>query len=60
MSGTEPSAQNIKTERDPFSAQYYDVIRAEDREQTGGKILDWILSKEGQACIERFGYVTLK
>lgn len=59
IEGTEPSAQNIKTEKYPFSTQYYGVIREEDRNQTGGKFLGWILSREGQACIEQAGYVTL-
>lgn len=60
IDGIEPSAQNIKTAKYLFSTHYYGVIREEDRNLTGGKFLDWILSKEGQACIEQAGYVKLK
>jgi phosphate transport system substrate-binding protein len=60
VDGTAPSAENVRSGKYPFSTYYYGVIRDEDREKTGGKFLDWILSEEGQKCVAQAGYITLK
>ncbi len=57
IDGIEPTDKNIRDGIYPFSTSYYGVIRAGDEEKTGGKFLDWILSEEGQKCVEQAGYI---
>ena len=59
VEGVEPTDENIRSGRYPFSTHYYGVIRAGDEEKTGGKFLDWILSDEGQECVRQAGYITV-
>lgn len=60
VDGITPSDENIKNGTYPFSTSYYGVIRAGDEEKTGGKFLDWILSEEGQKCVEQAGYIPVR
>ena len=60
IDGIEPNDDNIKNGTYPFSTSYYGIIRAGDEENTGGKFLDWILSEEGQKCVEQAGYIPVK
>ncbi len=60
VEGIEPTDSNIRAEKYPFWTNYYGVIRGGDEDKTGGKFLDWILSKEGQKCVKQAGYITLK
>ena len=60
IEGIAPTPENIRNETYPLSTKYYAVIRAEDINETGGKFMDWMLSAEGQACIEQAGYIPLK
>lgn len=57
VNGIEPTNENIRTGVYPFSTSYYGVIRQGDELNTGGKFLDWILSEEGQKCVEQAGYI---
>lgn len=52
--------ENLRNEAYPFTTRYYGVIRGGDEQNTGGLFLDWMLSAEGQACIQQAGYVPLK
>jgi len=60
INGIEPSNENIRGKAYPFTVNYYGVIRDTDRDKTGGKFLDWILSQEGQRCVAQVGYIPLK
>jgi phosphate transport system substrate-binding protein len=57
IEGISPIAENLKNSLYPLTVNYYAVIRAADIDKTGGKFLDWILSPEGQLCIEQAGYI---
>jgi phosphate transport system substrate-binding protein len=59
INGIEPTQDNIQSGTYPFTTNYYGVIRAEDKDGVGEKFLDWILSGEGQECIEQEGYCSL-
>jgi len=48
---------NIKSGLYPLSVCYYGVIRSDDENAIGGMFLDWIISKEGQQCVEQAGYI---
>lgn len=60
VDGIEPTDENIRNGIYPFSTCYYGIIRADDEEKTGGKFLDWILSEEGQKCVEQAGYIPVR
>ncbi len=60
IDGIPPTAENLRSGLYPFTANYFAVIRAADREKTGGKFMDWMLSDEGQQCIEQAGYVPIR
>ena len=43
----------------PIVASFYAVYRADDPNENVKKLVDWLLSPEGQALIEATGYVPL-
>ena len=59
VNGVDASEKSIRSASYPFTVSYYGVIRAEDKKNIGGKFLDWMLSAEGQQCIEQAGYCSL-
>ena len=59
IEGAEPTDDNIRNGSYPFSMNYYAIIKAENKENVGGKFLDWMLSEVGQQCIEQAGYIPL-
>lgn len=60
INGISSAPDNLRNDSYPFSTRYYGVIRAADKQNTGGRFLDWMLSEEGQKCIEQAGYIPLK
>lgn len=60
VNGVLPINENLKDKTYPFTTNYYGVIRKEDEQKTAGKFLKWMLSSEGQKCIEQAGYISLK
>jgi len=60
IEGVLASDNNIRSQSYPLTATYNGVIRGDDRDTTGGKFLDWMLSDEGQRCIKQAGYIPLR
>lgn len=60
VDGVEPTNENLRSGAYPFTTQYFGVIRAGDEGQPGGLFLDWILSDEGQRCVEQAGYIPVR
>ncbi len=60
INGVAPTNETMQNSSYPFITNYFGVIRAEDKDKTGGKFLDWMLSTEGQQCIVQAGYCPLK
>ena len=58
LNGIEPTAENIGNGTYPVSVNFYAVIRSDADENTRA-FIDWMLSPEGQAIIEKTGYVPL-
>jgi phosphate transport system substrate-binding protein len=54
-----PSIENIVNNSYPFTADFYTVTRGEPQGNVK-KLIDWILSDEGQDLIEKTGYVPLR
>ncbi len=51
--------ENLRNNSYPFTTNYYGVIRKENGNEIAGKFLDWMLSDEGQKCIEQAGYIPM-
>ncbi|MGI5892633.1 MAG: PstS family phosphate ABC transporter substrate-binding protein [Bacillota bacterium] len=60
VEGISSAPQNLRNNTYPFTTCYYGVIRGGEEEATGGKFLDWMISDEGQRCIEQAGYIPLR
>ena len=58
IDGIEPTIENIRNGVYPFTVEVYAVTIGENSENTE-KLLDWILSDQGQRFIEICGYVSI-
>ena len=59
VDGVAPTAENIKNGSYPIVTPIYAVTYEENTNENVDKLLDWILSEEGQYIIEKTGYVGL-
>lgn len=57
VNGIEPNVENIKNEHYPITTSLYAVTYKNNDNENVQKLLDWILSSEGQEIIEKTGYV---
>ncbi|HJF33212.1 MAG TPA: hypothetical protein K8V56_15735, partial [Sporosarcina psychrophila] len=57
IEGIEPSSETIQSEDYPLTADIYAVTAGSDNPHIE-EFIDWILSDQGQAIIEKTGYVT--
>lgn len=57
IDGVSPTDENLRSATYPFTTSYYGVHRAGEEQETGGLFLDWMLSEEGQRCIQQAGYI---
>lgn len=57
IDGIYPSEENLRSGVYPLTVQYYGVIREGDEKKAGGLFLDWILTEEGQRCVQQAGYI---
>ncbi len=57
INGIYPDKENIRNEKYPITSYFYAVYRKKDDNPNIPKLLDWILSEEGQQIIEESGYV---
>jgi phosphate transport system substrate-binding protein len=60
LDGVAPSSQSIRDDSYPAIINYYAVKRQDDRSAATQKLLDFILSPEGQACVNESGLVSLQ
>lgn len=60
IEGIYPTDENIRSSTYPYTTNYYGVIKEEDENSRGGRFLEWILSDEGQKCVDQAGYITMK
>lgn len=59
IDGVAPTRETIRNNTYPIASDFYIVTAGEP---TGNvkKLIDWVLSEEGQALVEKAGYVSLK
>lgn len=60
LNGVYPDRETIRSGAYPIVATFYAVYRADDPNENVKKLIDWILSPEGQSLIEAVGYVPLQ
>ena len=60
VNGVYPSAENNRNGSYPISANFYVVYRKDNTNDNVKKLVDWLLSPEGQTMIEGCGYVGLE
>lgn len=61
VDGVEPNNENISGNKYPFTSAYYAVLKkSEPKESNARKLLNFVLSEEGQKLAEESGYVPLK
>jgi len=57
VDGIAPTAENVRNEKYPIITPIYAVTYEEQTNENVDKLLQWILSEEGQEIIEKTGYV---
>ena len=60
IDGIEPNIKNIKNDKYPITTSLYAVTYKNNENENVQKLIDWILSSEGQEIIEKTGYVGVK
>lgn len=59
LNGVYPSVENIQNGSYPIIAEFYAIYRADNTNENIPRLIDWILSDEGQQIIEDTGYVRI-
>ena len=57
VDGTYPDAENIRNGSYPLSGNFYAVYRRDNKNENVVRLVQWLLSDEGQTMIEACGYV---
>ena len=57
IDGVAPTAENIKNRKYSITTSLYAVTYKDNPNENIGKLIDWVLSSEGQEIIEKTGYV---
>ncbi len=57
VNGVYPDTENIKNGTYPISADFYAVYRKDNQNANVKKLVEWLLTDEGQMMIEACGYV---
>ena len=59
VNGVYPSRDNIRARTYPIIAQFYAIYRADNENENIPRLIEWLLSGEGQALIEACGYTSI-
>ena len=59
LNGVYPSAENIQNRSYPMVIQFYAIYRADNKNENIPRLIDWLVSEEGQTLIEKTGYVRI-
>ena len=60
LNGVYPDEEHIMDGSYPIVAQFYAIYRADNDNPNVKRLVDWILSEEGQQIIEKTGYVRIR
>jgi phosphate transport system substrate-binding protein len=59
IEGVQPSPESIASGEYPLSSSFYAVTRRDNTNTNVDRLLEWLLSEEGQTLIARTGYAPL-
>ncbi|MFA4134079.1 MULTISPECIES: PstS family phosphate ABC transporter substrate-binding protein [unclassified Brevibacillus] len=59
IDGVKPNKETIKNRTYPFAAEFYAVTAGTDN-PNAEKLIEWILSPQGQELVEKTGYIPVK
>ena len=59
LNGVYPSAENIRNGTYPVIAKFYAIYRADNENENVPRLIEWLLSDDGQTLIEETGYVRI-
>ena len=59
INGVYPSAETIRADTYPYAEEFY-AITAKNKNENVNKIIDWILSEQGQYLVNQTGYVSIR
>ncbi len=57
IDGVKPTAENVRNQKYPIRTPFYAVTYQENKNPNTDKLINWILSEEGQNIIEKTGYI---
>jgi phosphate transport system substrate-binding protein len=57
LDGVSPTAENIRNRRYPFVRDFYAITIAGRETENTRRLIEWILSEQGQSLVEKTGYV---
>lgn len=60
INGIAPTEENIRNGTYPLSSNFYAITLADRPNPNVTKLLEWVLSDEGQELIQKTGYTRLK
>lgn len=60
LNGVYPDRENIRNRTYPVVSEFYAAYRKDNDNPNVKRLIDWILSGEGQTIIDKTGYVSLK
>ncbi|MBB6214055.1 phosphate transport system substrate-binding protein [Anaerosolibacter carboniphilus] len=60
IDGVKPTTETVRSKEYPFTVPVYAVTLKSNTNENVGKLMDWILSDEGQSLVEKTGYVPAK
>ena len=60
LNGVYPDKENIRNKTYPIVNRFYAAYRKDNTNPAVIRLIEWILSDEGQKIIEKTGYVSLK
>jgi phosphate transport system substrate-binding protein len=60
VNGVQPTVETIRDESYPLTVPFFAVTLASNSNENVGRLLEWIVSEEGQNLVEKTGYVRLR
>ena len=60
LEGVLPTAENIRSGAYPVSVPFYAIYRADNDNENLPRLVEWLLSDEGQLLIEQSGYIPIR
>lgn len=60
LNGVEPTRENIENGTYPITNSFYAITRKGDTSENTKKLIDWVLSDEGQELIDKTGYTPIR